>query len=216
MRISGSFHTSPIFAPVVLIVPTVCTPQIFARRFVASSSSSSLLLPVLIIVPTSTGSLAKLPTFCPSSWLIPANCRTTRGTPKGQYIAHDIYFVAPLGDVSRNNKSEAGKQDDDKTSRRGDKTGGTQICIVCDIVGRYYFVSKLYWMILFWYYFGITFCQPSAARYIVCDTKRWIRLVLWMSAGVTSLLPVLNLDKDEDQDNNQDDKKRLQNVQLFI
>jgi hypothetical protein len=42
MRISGRFHTSRIFAPVVLIVPTVCTPQIFARRFVA----------LLIVVPT--------------------------------------------------------------------------------------------------------------------------------------------------------------------
>jgi hypothetical protein len=73
--------------------------------------------------------------FAPVVLVIPAYCRTTRGTPKRQYIAHDIYLVAPLGDVSRNNKSKAGKQDDDKTSREGDKTGGTQICIVCDIVG---------------------------------------------------------------------------------
>jgi len=53
--------------------PSSSSSQLFARLkylhvVLSPSSSSSQLLPVLIIVPTSTGSRAKLPTFCPSSW----------------------------------------------------------------------------------------------------------------------------------------------------
>jgi len=216
MRISGSFHTSRIFAPVVLIVPADGLPKI-GVKFICFLYAFSfvVLLPVLMVTRRRDHGRS-----CPRSARRPEWYRPTVGRPEEHQKT--IYRTRYLFGRSPGWCQQEQQKQSRKTRRRQDKQRRRQDRRNTNLYRMRYCLMILFCvkivlndiiLILFWYDFLSTVRRSLyRMRYKTEDSTGFVD-VCWRAFSAAR---PESRQRWGSIDNNQDDKKRLQNVQLFI